>query len=312
MRSFLWAVLALVLIITAWTSVTQVEAGQRGVVRRFGRVIEVANPGLYIGLPWGIDQVELVAVDRLRRVIVGYTESDTEDVGPATPPGQLLTGDHNLVNVKVVLDYAVDDTQVERFVLYGDQADGLVARAAESVLAEWIASRPVDDVLLTGRALLPAYLVEETQKRLAAYKLGVQIKLANVDHLFAPREVKAAFDDVTRAQAEIQTLVSEAEQEANRLVGDALTEKFDLEKMAAARAGEILALADAQAKSFEKSLEVYRLLRANNPNYLAMLWWDEMSRLYARMRQNGRIELLDHWLGGDGIDILQMPQMPKR
>ena len=33
-----------------------------------------------------------------------------------TPPGQLLTGDHNLVNVRVVLSYIVDVEAVLDFV----------------------------------------------------------------------------------------------------------------------------------------------------------------------------------------------------
>jgi membrane protease subunit HflK len=311
MRYFVLGAVALAVLVTLWTSVTQVNSGERGVVLRFGRIIDVTGPGLYIGLPWGIDRVERVAVDRVRRVTVGYSESESEDVGLATPFGQLLTGDHNLVNVKVDLDYEVNDKEVEQFVLYGDRADGLVARAAEAVLAEWTAGRTVDEVLLTGKVTLPGYLVAETQKRIAPYKLGVQIKIANV-HLSVPKEVKAAFNDVNRAQTETEKLKSEAGQEADSLTSEAESYKYDLEKMATSRAGATLDLAEKQATGFAKSLEIYHLLRKENPNYLATLWWDEMSRLYARMRETGRIELLDQWLAADGFDILQMPLMQKK
>jgi hypothetical protein len=53
-------------------------------------------------------------------------------------------------------------------------------------------------------------------------------------------------------------------------------------------------------------------LVARDPNYLNALWWDEMNRLYARMRVNGRIDLLDHRLSGDGLDITQFPPIPKK
>src|SRR5262249_41668518 len=78
-----------------------------------------------------------------------------------TPPGQLLTGDHNLVNVRVVVNYTIDADRVEDFVvqLDGDggaeRVDALVARAAEAEVAEWVAGRTVDDVLLRGKADLP-------------------------------------------------------------------------------------------------------------------------------------------------------------
>src|SRR5438477_12800171 len=104
-RYLLIVVLVALLAVTAWTSLAQVEPGERGIVLRFGRVIDTVDPGLYIGLPWGIDRVERVAADRVRRVTLGFTANDGDELGLAIPPGQLLTGDHNLVNVQVVVEY---------------------------------------------------------------------------------------------------------------------------------------------------------------------------------------------------------------
>ena len=48
------------------------------------------------------------------------------------------------------------------------------------------------------------------------------------------------------------------------------------------------------------------------PYYLNGVWWDEMSRLYARMRASGRLDLLDHHLAGDALDITQFAPQPKK
>ena len=49
--------------------VVQVRPGERAVVRRFGRVLEhKPEPGLWVGLPWGMDRVDRVAVDRVQSV----------------------------------------------------------------------------------------------------------------------------------------------------------------------------------------------------------------------------------------------------
>src|SRR5262249_11437627 len=148
--------------------VTQVESGERGVVLRFGRVVETVGPGLHVGLPWGIERVERVKVDRFRRVTIGFVGSEADAFGLALPVGHLLTGDHNLVNVQIFVEYAVDDRdeEVAKFVLYGDAADGLIARTAETILAEWVAGRNVDEVLLRGKEILPRWLVEETNHRI--------------------------------------------------------------------------------------------------------------------------------------------------
>jgi membrane protease subunit HflK len=312
MRYVLGAVVIL-LLASLLTGVTQVRPGERAVVRRFGRVLdEKPGPGLYVGLPWGLEQVDRVPIGLVRQVTVGWAGQDAEDLGPNTPPGQLLTGDHNLVNLQVVLDYAVNEDEVERFVVQQDRADGLVARAAEAVLAEWVAGRTVDDVLLRGKLELPAHVVRHTQERIALYELGVRIQEASVTHLNPPAEVRNAFDDVTRAQTEIRTRLYEAEQEADRKLREADAEKFRSQRLTAAYAREQRLLAQAEAENFTKRLKQYQQLRQQNPNYLNALWWDEMSRLYARMRENGRIDLLDHHLAGEGLDITQFPPMPKK
>src|SRR5262245_29250129 len=184
---------AALLVVLAWllTGVTQVRPGEKAVVRRFGRVLpDRPGPGLYVGLPWGIERVDRVPVELVRRVTVGFQPGEEADASGVTPPGQLLTGDHNLVNLQVVIDYAVIEEEVADFVVQRDRADGLVARAAEAVLAEWVAGRTVDEVLLRGKAALPAWLVRQTQARIAPYRLGVRVQEASVLHLNPPAEVK--------------------------------------------------------------------------------------------------------------------------
>ena len=93
MRKPLYALFALIALYLL-TGVVQVRRGERAVVRRVGRVLDVPlEPGLSVGLPWGMDRVDRVEVDFMRSVTVGYAE---EGNGDAMPVGQLLTGDHNL------------------------------------------------------------------------------------------------------------------------------------------------------------------------------------------------------------------------
>jgi modulator of FtsH protease HflK len=311
-RYLLLALVVIFLAITVWTSVAQVEPGERAVILRFGQVADTVGPGLYVGLPWGIDRVERVAVDRVRRVTLGFTNPDLDDIGSVVPPGQLLTGDHNLVNVQIVVDYAVNETEVEQFVLYGDQADSLVARTAETVLAEWVAGRDVDDVLLRGKEILPRWLQAETQRRVDPYRLGVRIQLASVNHLYPPQQVKDAFEAVTRAQTEIQTREFEARQDADARWSEAQTYKFHLQKMTAVYVDGVKNLARVEADAFTRRLALLDPIRKQNPNYLAALWLDEMTKVYAAMRAGDRLDLLDNRLSNDGIDIMQRPPAPKK
>jgi membrane protease subunit HflK len=247
----------------------------------------------------------------VRRVTVGY-QPDVDDLSLATPPGQLLTGDHNLVNIQMVIHYTVNDDQVVEFFEQQERADELVARSAETVLAEWVAGQGIDEVLIQGKRILPRLLVEAGQARLDPYRLGIRIQDADISHLFPPAEVKEAFDEVTRVQTSIRTNVNKARQEAAQLLRDAATEKFRLEQQGKSYEYERIELARAEASRFEKRLEQYHRLRKQNPAFLAALWWEEIGKLFGRMKENGQLDLLDNRLGGEGLDITVIPPMPKK
>lgn len=300
-----------VLLLSLLTGVAQVRPGERAVVRRFGRVVATPGPGLWVGLPWGMDRVDRIPIDRVRRVTVGYEPSEDED-GPPAPPGQFLTGDHNLVNVQVVVRYVVDDDAAVAFLEAQDRADDLLARAAETVVTEWVAGQAIDDVLLEGKRLLPGAVVRQTQERIDAYYLGVRVLDADLAYLLPPRDVQPAFDEVTRAQAAIRTREHEARQAALQTVREAETEKYRRETQTEAYVAERVRFAGAEAERFERRLAQYRRLRRENPSFLAGLWWEEMGKLFTRLREGGRIDLLDHHLGPDGLDITVLPPPLKK
>jgi membrane protease subunit HflK len=302
------------------TGMTQVRPGERVVVRRFGKVVATPGPGLWIGLPWGLDRIDRVTVDQVRRVVVGY-QPEQEDDTQAAPPGQLITGDHNLVNIQVVVHYAVDENQVVSFFEQADRADALIARAAETVLTEWVAGRTIDDVLLQGKVVLSGpprtdqdehgVVATRAAKRLEPYRLGIRLLNADVAYLYPPQEVKNAFDEVTKAQTSIRTREQEALQYADKRQREAATRKFKIEKETEAYIEERLRLARAEADRFEKRLEQYQRLRRDNPQFLASIWYDEIRDLVKKMKANNAIDMLDNHLGADGLDLTLFPNLPK-
>jgi modulator of FtsH protease HflK len=299
-------------VFTAATALTQVEPGERAVVRRFGRLrADHPGPGLYRGLPWGMDRVDRVAVGKVRRLRVGFTGAESDDPS-GTPAGQMVTGDHNLVNVQAEIYYKVNEDEVDRFALQADRVEPLLARLAEAALAEWIAGRTVDDVLVRGKLELPAHVRQVMHERLRPYELGVEVEQASIIGLNPPDEVKTAFDDVAKAQTKIRTQVNQAEQAKERRLSETRAEVFHKERQAAAYAQEQKLQAEAEAVAFLKQLAQYTALAAKDSDYLNTLWLDAMTRMYAQMKEAGRIDVLDHYLGKEGLNITQFPLLPKR
>jgi membrane protease subunit HflK len=268
---------------------------------------------LWVGLPWGIDRVDRVPVRTVRQLAVGYDPNIAADTAAAAP-GQLLTGDQNLVNVKLVLEYAVDDRDggLEDYVANKDHADAVLTREAAALAAEWVGGRAVDEVLLAGRAAVPAWVMDRLPGRVAEHRLGLVVQRVSVDHLAPPDEVREAFEAVTQAQTAIRTREYQAEQEAAQRVREAQAVRFKLEQQGEAYRREKVSLAAADAEAFRKRLEQYRRLRAANPDVLAAIWWEEMGKTLLGMKGRGRIDLLDHHLGKDGLDVTQFLPPRKR
>lgn len=292
--------LAVLLAVWLLTGLVTIRPEERAVVRRFGAIAAHPGPGLWIGWPWGIDRVDRVAVRSVRQLPLGFDGYD-----PAA--GQLLTGDANLVNLRLVLDYSIgeDDTSLDHYLLHRDLVDAILAREAESLSAEWVAGRSVDDVLLSGRAALPLWLATHLPQRIAPHQLGIVLQRASVDHLAAPEEVREAFEAVNQAQTGIHTQETMARRDADQRRQQAETLKYQYEQQAAAYRTERLSAAKADADAFLKRLEQYRRARATNPDALAAIWWDEMGRVLIGLKSRGRVDVLDHHLGKDGLDVTQ-------
>lgn len=304
--------IVLVLAIAAYllTGVVQIRPGERGVVRRFGRLLpNPLEPGLSFQLPWGMDRVDRVAVDRVQSVVAGYREDDWS--GESMPPGQLLTGDHNLVNVQAILTYKVQPAEEAEYVMQADRVDALLTRAVESILAQWVAGRTVDDVLLNGKNELRPVLRERTQTWIQPYRLGVQILDARVALIAPPEDVKRDFDGVALAQTRNTTLRNTAEQNVERELRMAEAEKYRLERETTAYIHNRTRLAQQEADRFLKRLHQYEIGRKDNPYYLRQIWEEERGKLFARLKQNGQIDLLDHQLGASGLDIITSPTTTK-
>jgi membrane protease subunit HflK len=306
-------ILVLALVAYLLTGLAQVGPEERAVVRRFGRVVARPGPGLWVGLPWGIDRVDRVPVRAVREVQVGYDPALWSDA-PGTPPGQFLTGDQNLVNVQLVLHYENGETDrdLDDYVMHRDRVEAVLAREAEAVAAEWAAGRAVDEVLLTGNAAIPAWVMGRLPGRVAACRLGVRVQRVSVAYLAPPEEVRRWFEQVAEAQTGIRTRVNQALQERDLRERQAAALRYKLEQEAEEYRETQLRQAHADAAEFLAALAAYRELKKANPDALAFIWWTEMRQTVLGLKaRGGRVEPLDAHLGPDGLDVTQF-LTPKR
>ncbi len=194
-----------------------VAPDQQAVVTRFGAVTEPrVLPGIHYALPWPIDSVTKLKVQQLQRLVIGGDIPDTV-LGRSNPlASQFITGDQNIINMRVVVQYYVG---VPADYLFRTQDVGkAIGAAVEAELARRVAHSGVDDVLTTQKVAIQEETLAAAQKRINDYHAGVILSTVNIENVTPPAEAADAFRDVTNARADTTRIVNEAEGYANDLI----------------------------------------------------------------------------------------------
>jgi membrane protease subunit HflK len=208
-----------------------VQPDQQVVVTTFGAVTaDQVSPGLHYAFPWPIDRVYKLKVHQLRRAVIGGDVADSV-LGRLQPAlSQFLTGDQNLINVRLVVQYSV--AQPKNFLFNTEDVDREVATTVESELAHRLAHTSVDDILTTQKISIQSDVLERAQQALERYDAGVAISSVNIENVAPPGEAAAAFRDVSGARADALRIVNEAQGYANDLLPRARGEADQLAESA--------------------------------------------------------------------------------
>ncbi len=210
-----------------------VAPDQQAVETLFGRVVAPrVLPGLHYALPWPIESVTKLKVRQFQRLVVGGNVADSV-LGRTQPlASQFLTGDQNIINLRVVVQYSVG-VPADYLFQTGDPARVLGA-VVEAEMARRVAHRGVDAVLTTEKAAIQDEVRGAAQALLNRYRSGVQLSTVNIESVTPPAEAADAFREVASARADTARIVSDAQGYSNDLIPKARGQAQQLLEEAAA------------------------------------------------------------------------------
>ena len=93
---------AIVVLIWVGSGFYIVDASQRGVVLRFGKLVETTQPGPRWHLPFPIETVEIVNLSQVRTVEVGYRDNVKNKM---LKESLMLTDDENIIDIQFAVQY---------------------------------------------------------------------------------------------------------------------------------------------------------------------------------------------------------------
>jgi membrane protease subunit HflK len=191
-----------------------VGADERAVVRRFGAINAEVGPGMHYRLPWPIDRLDVVKTTSVMKVGVGFAIPAAESAAPSGM--ELLTGDTNIINAALVLQYVIRDPA--QFLFKIEEPQAFVEALAEGVLTETVVGMPIDEVLTKGRIAVQERVKARMQELLDGRHSGIRIVSANIMTITIDRSVVQAFQDVADAMADREKVINEARAYASNLI----------------------------------------------------------------------------------------------
>lgn len=218
----------------AWlaTGLFVVAGNEKALVRRFGQArLPLCGSGLHYDLPWPLARIDRVNLNEVRTLTIGSAEFDSLDGSEFLQPtvtqtlSEFLTGDKNILNLKLNVLYRVSEEQVVRF-LYGSESQARhLQLLTESAAAELISRSGVDFVHTQGLAELNERLTSRVRELAEAQQLGLEIEQVVIDSVYPPIRVKAEFLDVNNARADRVKYVNDARAYAEQKLAEARAEE---------------------------------------------------------------------------------------
>ncbi len=213
------AIVLLVLVIaTGATLFYQVPADSAAVVLRLGKPLPVKGAGLHWRLPWGIDLVKLVEVERQKKLEFGIMSDGatnrwqfSNDREEREREKDMVTGDLNAVNLTWVVQYRI--TEPEKYLFNVRNPEPTLRDATESVMREVVGDRTVDEVLTVGRAGIEQQAFETLRGLVSQYGMGMDITQIQLKDVNPPKALDDAFQDVNKAEQEKITKINQANRE---------------------------------------------------------------------------------------------------
>ena len=217
-----------------------VNEQERAVVLRLGVYKETKGPGFRWNPPL-IDKVYSINVTKVEE----WTTSE-----------QMLTKDLNIVDIKISVQFVIDDAR--NYVLNVRNPKGSLEQAANSALRHVAGSTLMHQILTEGREQVAIDILARLQGYLDNYETGIRVETVNIEDSNPPRQVQAAFDDVIKAREDEERYKNEAQTYANGVIPEARGGAQRTIEEATAYKEQVIAQAEGEAKRFEYLLEEYK------------------------------------------------------
>lgn len=246
------------LVLYLLTGFYTVPANEIAVSRRFGRAVwPVRTSGLHFDLPWPLASIDRVNLNAVRTLTVGEAtdEANAFLAAASSQPTTFLTGDRNLLQLRVTVQYRVSDEFLAEWLYGSDAADQRLKLLVESTTADLVSRSGVDFVHTQGLAELNNRLLVTVRAAARDQRLGCDVEQVTIDRAEPPTRVKAEFLDVSNARADMVRSINEAKAYAEQKLAESQADARQLTDAAEQDRGVRVSGAKGSSDRFTKLVD---------------------------------------------------------
>lgn len=284
-------VVALVVLLGLYSSFFTVQPEEEAVVKRFGKVIGIRQPGLHFKLPFGMETATMVPTARVLKEEFGFRSVGVGDRTQYQKDARhreeslMLTGDLKVIDVEWVVQYRVADP--DKFLHVARDPRQTLRDISEAVMRRIVGNSLGSDVLTEKRVQVANQAREELQESLDSFGLGVAISTIELQDVTPPEMVKPAFNEVNQAEQERERMINEAEKRRNQVIPRAEGQANQIIAEAQGYAARRVNQARGETERFRAILEEYQNAPAVTRKRMFLEMIDEV------LPQAGRIVVID-------------------
>lgn len=286
-----------------------VQEGQQAAVMRFGKFVRVARAGPNYHIPYPIENIIKVSVDRIQREEIGFRSAtgirtsgkNNLDRGIAEE-SLMLTGDENIADINFFVQWRVSN--IADYLFNVENAQETVKSSAESAMREVIGNSTITEAQTEGRAKVEQDTKLLLQKILNSYKAGITVENLHLLKVDPPAEVIDAFRDVQTARADKERLINQAEAYRNDILPKARGEAAKILQEAEGHKKNIISLAKGEAEKFK---EIYAEYAKAKDITKKRMYIETMEKIYSGMHKI----ILTGNIGKSAVPYLPLNELKK-
>jgi membrane protease subunit HflK len=237
-----WMIAALLFLLWLASGMFQIDAGNKGVIQRFGRFSQVHGEGWGLAFPWPIEKVTKVNVSAVNSVEY---------------KSRMLTADVNLVEIRAAIQYQNADPVKVLFQV--KDVEKTLAVVSESAIREIVGQASLEGVLGVARQQITTSAKDLIQRTLDSYNSGIRISSVNLTDVQVPDAVVAAQRDANKAIEDKERYSQEAQSYVNDILPKAEGDAQKLIQDAEGYKAQVVSLAQGDVARFNSVYSAYAL-----------------------------------------------------